>query len=120
MEKKTKKLIITSSAIILIVVAVIFLIELFSIQRCSGTVISAIKLDTEPSNYTNISEEKMEQLPTLKKAIKLYDNNTLYSIHGEEKEYIESISINEEYGPTTAYIKYNNEYYRIEIRYAEC
>ena len=67
----------------------------------------AVKVDEEPDNYINMTEELMDNYPYIKKAIDSGGNYT--QIPGEELDRVQELLENND----TDFIKYRNKYYEI-------
>jgi len=66
------------------------------------------KLDEEPDNFINMSEQQMEQFPRLKESI----NSTGEHVETPSDEWYELKDFFQDY---YAYIKYQGEYYYVRL-----
>ena len=93
----------------LIIFAIIILFIYIGLSGCNGFYIgvTAKRLDREPDNFVNITEEQMQNFPHLKEAILL--NKTIEITDSNEETKLRGVL---EYFDTY-FICYQNEYYEI-------
>jgi len=96
-------------------VIIILFITLFGLSGCmaSKQYLEVIRLDEEPENFVNVSEQQMKDFPHLNEAIKFQDEfiDTPYEEFYRLRDFLED----EETKVVNNYIKYKDEYYKIRF-----
>jgi len=100
----------------LIIVGITILLIIVGLSGCTGPkqIIEAVKLNGLNYKSVNMTEEKMQNFPHLKQAIL---TNKTVDVSSPSEEMSELRGILEYFN--TDIICYQNEYYEIQIRYAD-